>query len=147
MARWIGIDYGGVRTGIACTDADGVLAFPHATVQTASLMGALEQLVNASPCKGFVLGMPNAWGIGIGKGMTHSTAPILALQAQLRKHWPELEVHMVDETNSSEEALQASIAGGMKKSKRSQKGALDHVAATIILQRFLDEGPRRPPGV
>jgi len=49
-----------------------------------------------------------------------------------------LPIELTDETNTSEEALQASIAGGMKKSKRSKKGALDNVAAAIILQRFLD---------
>ena len=32
MARWIGIDYGGVRTGLAFTDPAGAIAFPHKTV-------------------------------------------------------------------------------------------------------------------
>jgi putative Holliday junction resolvase len=48
-------------------------------------------------------------------------------------------VHLVDETNTSAEAVQASIAGGMKKKKRREKGSLDAVAAAIILQRFLEQ--------
>ena len=53
-----------------------------------------------------------------------------------------MEVTLVDETNTSEEALQSAIRSGMKKSKRSQKGAVDDVAAALILQRFLDERSR-----
>jgi putative Holliday junction resolvase len=53
-------------------------------------------------------------------------------------------VHLVDETNTSKEAVQASIAGGMKKKKRREKGSLDSVAAALILQRFLaQKGPER----
>jgi len=115
-----------------------MLAFPHATVPTKELMVELQRLVSESPCQGFVMGLPNAWGIEMGKGITHSTEAILQFRDQLKKRWPALEVVTVDETNTSEEALQASISGGMKKSKRAAKGALDHVAAAIILQRYLD---------
>ena len=139
MARWIEIDFGIVRTGIAFTDDTERLAFPFATVPTAELMIALERLINESPCRGLVLGIPNAWGLALGKARTHSTEPILAFQAKLKQRWPALPIELMDETNTSEEALQASIAGGMKKSKRSKKGALDNVAAAIILQRFLDK--------
>jgi RNase H-fold protein (predicted Holliday junction resolvase) len=34
--------------------------------------------------------------------------------------------------------MSALISGGMKKSKRKNKGVLDKVASAIILQRFLD---------
>jgi putative holliday junction resolvase len=138
MARWIGIDFGNVRTGIAYTDESERMAFPFATVPTAELMTVLERLINESPCRGLVLGIPNAWGVALGKAHTHSTEPILAFRVKLQKRWPDLPIELTDETNTSEEALQASIAGGMKKSKRSKKGALDNVAAAIILQRFLD---------
>jgi len=60
----------------------------------------------------------------------------------LEQQFPALEVTLVDETNTSEEALQSAIRSGMKKSKRSQKGAVDDVAAALILQRFLDERGR-----
>ena len=53
-----------------------------------------------------------------------------------------MDVTLVDETNTSEEALQSAIRSGMKKSKRSQKGAVDDVAAALILQRFLDDRSR-----
>jgi len=138
MARWIGIDYGKVRTGLAVTDSTASIAFPHATIKTDQLMDSLTTLIGAEPCAGIVLGIPNKWGVSQGKGTTHSTADILAFQSQLQKKWPSLAIELVDETNTSEEALTASIQAGMKKSNRSKKGALDKIAATLILQRFID---------
>ena len=142
MARWIGIDYGGVRTGLAHTDPSGVLAFPYKTVPTTELMSVIKALVAAEPCAGFALGIPNRWGVDAGRGLTDSSALILAFKKQLELQFPALEVTLVDETNTSEEALRSAIRSGMKKSKRSQKGAVDDVAAALILQRFLDERGR-----
>lgn len=142
MARWIGIDYGGVRTGLAHTDPSGVLAFPYKTVPTTELMSVIKELVDAAPCAGFALGIPNRWGVDTGRGLTDSSALILAFKKQLEQQFPVLEVTLVDETNTSEEALRSAIRSGMKRSKRSQKGAVDDVAAALILQRFLDEKSR-----
>lgn len=142
MGRWIGIDYGGARTGLAYTDDAALLAFPYKTVPTNALKAELDKLIKTAPCAGIALGIPNAWGLQAGKGLTDSSAPILALKAELEKRYPRLEIALVDETNTSEEALQASIQAGMKKSKRSQKGAVDDVAATLILQRFLEARAR-----
>jgi putative Holliday junction resolvase len=142
MARWIGIDYGGMRTGLAYTDAAGTMAFPHKTVPTKELMPAIKALVNEAPCAGFALGIPNRWGVESGRGLTDSSAGILAFKKKLEREFPDLDVTLVDETNTSEEALQSVIRSGMKKSKRSQKGAVDDVAAALILQRFLDKHSR-----
>ncbi|MBO75132.1 MAG: Holliday junction resolvase RuvX [Flavobacteriales bacterium] len=139
MARWIGIDYGIVRTGLAHTDPTGVLAFPYKTVPTTELIAAITALVNEAPCAGFALGIPNRWGLDSGRGLTDSSAPILAFKKQLEQQFPTLDIILVDETNTSEEALQAAIQSGMKKTKRSKKGAVDDVAAALILQRFLDD--------
>ena len=80
MSRWIGIDFGVVRTGLAYTDAAGLMAFPDQTVPTNTLMSRLENLVNAEPCAGFVLGLPNAWALNKQEAATHSTGPILEFQ-------------------------------------------------------------------
>jgi len=42
-------------------------------------------LVKEAPCAGFALGLPNAWGMNMQSGETHSTAPIRDFQVQLRK--------------------------------------------------------------
>lgn len=139
MARWIGIDYGGVRSGLAFTDANAVIAFPHKTVMTKELLQEISMLLAQEPCRGIVLGMPNGWAQTADEGHTDSTQGILDFSKELNKKWPELEIQFADESHTSMEALSASIQAGMKKSKRSRKGALDAIAATLILQRFLEQ--------
>ena len=50
---------------------------------------------------------------------------------------PLMEIVFVDEDFTSKEASQMLIMGGMKKSKRKEKGTLDKVAASLILERYL----------
>lgn len=131
MARWIGLDLGVARTGIAVTDRDAMIASPLETVITKNLLGRLQALVNEEPCAGFVVGDPGPFA--------DSTPLIAEWERQLKKAFPGKAVRKVDESFSSREARSAMVAGGMKKSRRQEKGAMDKVAAAIILQRFLDE--------
>ena len=137
MARWIGIDFGETRTGLAFTDKDGRIAFPHKTVATGDLMLVLEELVQAESCAGFALGLPGAL-IQLPGQHADSTTGIMRLKEDLQKKWPELKVYLVDESFSSREARLSMVQAGMKKKKRENKGAMDRIAAAIILQRFLE---------
>ena len=131
MARWIGLDLGMARTGIAVTDRDAMIASPLETVATKDLLSRLQALVNEESCAGFVVGDP---------GPLADSAPLIAQWEQrLKKAFPGKTIRKVDESFSSREARSAMVAGGMKKSRRQEKGAMDRVAAAIILQRFLEE--------
>ena len=130
MARWIALDFGKARTGIAVTDDNAMIASPLETVDSRSIWERLSALVAERPCAGFVLGDPGA--------LADSSAGIAELELGLRKRWPHLPVHRVDESFTSREAQASLVQGGMRKSKRREKGALDKVAAALILQRFLD---------
>ena len=134
MARYIAFDYGTRRIGIAVTDSGAIVAAPECTCSPEDLPNVLKRLVGAEPCAGFVVGMP---GLILGT-TTDSTAPIRAFVAQLRKAYPDLPVELVDEDDTSREASLAMVQSGMRKSKRREKGQLDQIAATLILQRFLD---------
>ena len=134
MARFIAFDYGTRRIGIAVTDSGAIVAAPECTCSPEDLPNVLKRLVEAEPCAGFVVGMP---GLILGT-TTDSTAPIRAFVDQLRKAHPDLPVELVDEDDTSREASLAMVQSGMRKSKRREKGQLDQIAATLILQRFLD---------
>ena len=134
MARYIAFDYGTRRIGIAVTDSGAIVAAPECTCSREDLPNVLKRLVEAEPCAGFVVGMP---GLILGT-TTDSTAPIRAFVDQLRKAHPDLPVELVDEDDTSREASLAMVQSGMRKSKRREKGQLDQIAATLILQRFLD---------
>ncbi|HIB76419.1 MAG TPA: Holliday junction resolvase RuvX [Flavobacteriales bacterium] len=134
MARYIAFDWGARRTGVAVTDSNAIIATPLETVDTTQLNQVVTALVKEETCAGLVVGVP---GLMIGS-TTNSTDGIYNFIRHLEKTFPELAIHKIDEGSSSSEAMSALISGGMKKRNRSKKGALDKVAAAIILQRFLD---------
>ena len=133
MARYIAFDWGKVRTGIAVSDSNGIVASPHSTVCSNELSVVVWKLYNEEPCAGFVVGVPRLI-IGLN---TDSSEGIEKFIKDLQAKFPSTPVYKVDEDQTSSEALDALISGGMKKSKRREKGTLDKVAAALILQRFL----------
>ena len=114
---------------MAETDPRGMMAFPLKTVDTGSLMAVLEEYVAAEGTKTMVIGKPAI--------ATDSTEIIDLWAAKIHKRWPLMEIVFVDEDFTSKEASQMLIMGGMKKSKRKEKGTLDKVAASLILERYL----------
>ena len=134
MARYIAFDWGKARTGIAVTDSAAIIAYPLETVKTTDLFQAVAKLLISEPCAGFVVGVP-----GLFENLqTDSSQGIKDFISKLNSAHPTIPVFKVDESYSSSEAMGALHAGGVKKSKRRDKGALDKVAAAIILQRFLE---------
>ena len=59
MARLIGLDVGGVRTGVASTDDLKLICSPLDTVKTSELMAKLRALTDTHEVEGFVVGKPN----------------------------------------------------------------------------------------
>lgn len=134
MARFIAFDFGTRRVGVAITDSGAMIAAPEGTYPPESLDGEIQRLLKEEPCAGFVVGLP---GLLTGDA-THSTSAIQTFAAQLKRKFPDYTVDMVDEDHTSREASMAMVQAGMRKSKRREKGQLDRIAATLILQRFLD---------
>jgi len=129
MAKVLALDIGGKRTGMAETDPLGMMAFPLKTVETAALMTALELYVSNEKVKTMVIGKP---------AMATDSSELIDLWAEkIHKRWPLMEIVFVDEDFTSQEASRVLVAGGMKKSKRREKGVLDKVAASLILERYL----------
>ena len=110
------------------------MASPLKTVETKDIFKEIDQIILAEPCKGIVVGVP---GLIVGL-KTDSSDGIEKFISTLENKYPSILVHKVDESGTSNEAMSALISGGMKKSKRKNKGVLDKVASAIILQRFLD---------
>lgn len=132
MGKALGIDYGLKRTGLAITDELQMIASPLEGVDTALLFQRIDALVAQENISDIVVGDPDVFG-----GTSDSTAAIAKFCDQLKKRYPKLNHHRVDEAFSSREAMSAMIEGGMKKSKRREKKNLDMVSAAVILQRWL----------
>ncbi|CAI8405908.1 MAG: Putative pre-16S rRNA nuclease [Cryomorphaceae bacterium] len=133
MAKILALDIGGKRTGLAETDPLQMMAFPLKTVLTADLMPILDGYIQEHQPEIIVVGDPSEFT----EVETDSTRLIQQWVAKISARFPKIQVVLVDESDTSKLASQTLIAGGMKKSKRREKGALDKVAASLILERFL----------
>ena len=134
MGRVLAIDYGTKRTGFALTYVLRIIATPLDTVATPELINFLKSYLQKETVDEFVVGMPKTL-----KNEDSAIAPLVRkFIEELRKTFPDKPVHLADERFTSSIAMRAMIDGGMKKKDRQEKGAVDKISATIILQSFLD---------
>lgn len=133
MARVLAIDYGTKRTGIAVTDPMRIIATALETVDSEKLMKFLTAYFQREPVDQLVVGMPKS----LSNEDTDMTPHVRRLVEQLNKLFPDKPVALIDERFTSSIALDAMVAGGMKKKDRRVKGNVDKISATLILQSYL----------
>jgi putative Holliday junction resolvase len=137
MGRLLAIDYGKKRTGLAVTDPLRIIATALETVSSSELISYLKSYLQKEVVDAFVIGMPKTL-----KNEDSEMAPIIRkVVEQLKKEFPDKQVHEADERFTSSIARRAMIEGGMKKKDRQQKGNVDKISATLILQTFMDARP------
>ena len=134
MGRILALDYGLRRTGIAVSDPLRIIAGSLATVPTAELKAFLAKYIAANDVDTIVVGMPHQMDGSPSETFAH----IGPLVERLRRAYPTLSVELFDERFTSKLALRAMIDGGVPKMKRREKGLVDRVSATIILQGYMD---------
>ena len=135
MQRIIGIDYGKKRTGLAVTDPLGIIATPLTTILSSDLLKYLQQYVTRENVSEVVIGMPRT----LSNEDSSNAEDVRKFIHTLRKALPNLTIHTIDERFTTSLALDTMIRGGMKKKDRRDKGNLDKISATIILQSFLEQ--------
>lgn len=133
MPRILAIDYGAKRTGLAVTDPLKIIASALETVPSETLIAYLKKYMVSEEVEAFVVGMPK----NLDGSDTDGTVYVKRLLEELKTHFPAIPTHMVDERYTSKMAVQAMIAGGMKKKDRQVKGNIDKISAVIILQGFM----------
>ena len=134
MSRILSIDYGKKRTGIAVTDPLKIIATGLCTMETPKLMNFLKDYFSKEQVELVIIGMPVNWD----DTATHATPLVQAFIKQFRKNFPTIPIKEVDERFTSKLASQAMIEMGMKKKQRRDKGMIDQIAATIMLQEYLN---------
>ncbi len=134
MARIICIDYGGKRTGIAVTDPLQIIATALTTIETKELIPFLRKYFQQEQVELILIGMPTNWD----DSDTHATPLVKAAIQKLTKEFPSIPIKEVDERYTSKLASRAMVEMGMKKKQRQVKGNVDQVAATIMLQEYLN---------
>ncbi len=136
----MGIDYGRKRTGVAVTDPLQIIAGNLATVPTHTLMQYIKDYVARESVDRIVIGQPSQLNGEPSESMKYITPFV----NRLRKELPDMPVVMYDERFTSTIAHQAMIDGGMKKSDRRDKSRVDAIAATIILNDYLQSRYNQP---
>ena len=133
MGRIMSIDYGMKRTGLAVTDPLQIIATALDTVESEKLMTYLSSYLKKEQVDAIVIGMPK----NLRNTDTDMTPHVRELIVRLRKSFPELPIHEIDERFTSSIAQKSMIESGMKKKDRQVKGNLDKISAVIILQDYL----------
>jgi len=127
------IDYGRVRTGLAVSDPQRIIATALATVDTPSVEQYLNDYCSREAVDVFVVGEAKH----LDGTPAESAALIEPFVARLRQLFPDKEVARVDERFTSKIAFRTMIDSGMKKKDRRDKGTIDRIAATIMLQDYM----------
>jgi putative Holliday junction resolvase len=140
MGRIMGIDYGRKRTGVAVSDPLQIVAGNLATVPTHTLMQFIKDYIAHDPVDRIVVGKPTQLNWEPSESMKYITPFV----NRLKKELPDMPVVMYDERFTSTIAHQAMIDGGMKKSDRRDKSRVDGIAATIILNDYLQSIYNQP---
>jgi putative Holliday junction resolvase len=133
MARILCIDYGLRRTGIAVTDPLQIIATGLTTVDSKELISFLKKYFQQEQVELIVIGEPK----NLDDSDTHATPLVNAIIVKLKKEFPQIPLKTVDERYTSKMAKQAMIEMGMKKKDRRNKRTVDEIAATIMLQEYM----------
>ncbi len=134
MGRILAIDYGEKRTGIAVSDTLGMIANALGTVETKHLHDFLAEYFGAEEVDVIVFGYP--------KTLQNECADICGMidrQIQsLGAKYPTKKIEKIDERFTSKMAFQTMIDSGIGKKARRNKGLIDKISATIILENYLE---------
>jgi putative Holliday junction resolvase len=134
MSRLLAIDYGRKRTGIAVTDTLQLIANGLTTVATHELMDFILKYVASEPVERILVGKPKQMNNEDSENMKR----IEPFVNTLRKRLPDIPVEFVDERFTSVLAHRTMLDAGLKKKARQNKGLVDEISATIILQSYME---------
>ena len=134
LGRILAIDYGTKRVGIAVTDPLQIIANSLTTVHSSEVIMFLTGYFLKEDVETIIVGDPNP----IANEDRKMKTIIDAFVKNLTKKFPEKKMVRFDERFTSLLAKRTMIQSGIGKKARTNKGLLDKISATIILQEYLD---------
>jgi putative Holliday junction resolvase len=134
MGRVLAIDYGQKRVGIAVTDELKMIASGLKTVASKDIWTFLSDYLQREKVDAIVVGEPR----DMLNRPSDSSRFVEPFVRKLRKIYPAVTIDRFDERFTSKMAFQTMIDGGLGKKQRRNKGLVDTISATIILQSYLE---------
>lgn len=135
MGQILAIDYGKARTGIAATDDMQIIASGLTTVETPKLVDFLKKYFSENGVDEIVVGLPT----DLKGNMSDIETEIHKFISVFEKEFPNQKINRLDERFTSKMASFFISQSGKNKKQRQEKGLIDKVSATILLQNFLDQ--------
>lgn len=132
--RILSIDYGKKRTGLAVTDPLQIIANGLATVSSSELFDYLKKYTSQEQVERIVIGRPTQPNGQPSENLVR----VEQFVNRWRKAMPQIPIEYYDERFTSVLAHQAILDSGIgKKARRENKGLVDEISATIILQDWM----------
>lgn len=128
------VDYGGKRTGIAVTDELQIIASGLTTVETKNIFTFLTDYFKTEKVSKIIVGEPKR----LNNEASSIGAEIDKFADKLANLYPQIEIIRMDERFTSKIAFQTMIDSGLKKKQRQNKALIDEIAATILLQDYMN---------
>lgn len=139
-SKYLGIDYGEKRVGIAVTDENKKYSFSRDFIDNnAKFHISLLKIIKEENISKIILGYP----LNMSTQKTIQTLKVEdfrnKLEEFLKKNSIEAEIVFFDEMFTSKIAESYLRDSCLKKSKRQNKGLVDSTSAQIILQDYIDK--------
>ena len=138
--KYLGLDLGSRTLGVAVSDKTGLIATTYRTYRHNEeydrLLVEVQGLVNELGIDAIVLGFP--------KNMNNSIGPKGELSLDFKSKLEEklaIPIYLEDERLTTVTANNVLLSGNV--SRKNRKKVVDSVAATIILQSYLDRSGRK----
>lgn len=135
MGQILAVDYGKARCGIAATDDMKMIASGLDTVPTGKLPEFLKTYISENQVEILVVGLP----VDLRGQMSEIETDISEFIKTFETMFPGIRVERFDERFTSKMASFFISQSGKSKKKRQDKGLIDKVSATLILQNFLEQ--------
>lgn len=134
MARILSIDYGKKRTGLAVTDPLQIVANALTTIDTKELFDFLSLYVQKEKVERIVIGKP----LQLNANPSENFLRVENFANRWKNAHPEVPIVYYDERFTSVMAQRVILQSGVKKkTRREDKGLVDEISATIILQDYM----------
>jgi putative Holliday junction resolvase len=136
--RIVAIDYGKVRIGLAITDMSKTIAYPFKTVNTAqnfektsqAILDALKEHIDE--IEKIIVGNPLLLKGGFSEMTTEVNEFVKVFKTKTK-----IPIELIDERLSSVQA-ERHLKDNLKLSRKKRSKIIDPVAATLLLQNFLN---------
>ena len=135
MGQILAVDFGKKRCGLAATDDLRIIASGLDTVETSVLMEYLKKYFEKITVDEVVIGLPT----DLKGNMSEVEQDIQKFIEEFKNEFPEVSVVRFDERFTSKIASYFISQSGKNKKQRQEKGLIDKVSATLILQQYLEQ--------